>query len=55
MSDLHLPETKIPESSAYNNNLFFTTADMSFTYIKNRRGPRIDPCGTPQEIPAVNE
>ncbi|KAH3824816.1 hypothetical protein DPMN_126669 [Dreissena polymorpha] len=26
-----LPETRIPESSVYKNNLFLTTADMSFT------------------------
>ncbi|KAH3777446.1 hypothetical protein DPMN_178891 [Dreissena polymorpha] len=28
---------------------------MSFTCIKNRRGPRSYPCGTPQEIPAVDK
>ena len=24
--------------------------DISFTYIKNNNGPRIDPCGTPHLI-----
>ena len=25
-------------------------SDMSFTYIRNRRGPRTDPCGTPAKV-----
>jgi len=40
--------TKRAESSAYYRTLLLTTADMSLTYIKNNRGIRIEPCGTPQ-------
>ena len=25
-------------------------SDMSFTYIRNKIGPRTDPCGTPAEV-----
>ena len=28
---------------------------MSFIYIKNNRGPKIDPCGTPQVISFLEE
>ncbi|KAH3855853.1 hypothetical protein DPMN_098423 [Dreissena polymorpha] len=34
------------ESSAYKSNL----ADISFTWIKNNKGPRMEPWGTPQEM-----
>ena len=26
-----------------------TACDMSLTYIKNKSGPRMEPCGTPQD------
>ena len=25
-------------------------SDISFTYIRNKRGPRTDPCATPAEV-----
>jgi hypothetical protein len=42
-----LPAIRIPESSAYKNNLFSTIADKSFTLIKNQN---IQPWGTPHII-----
>ena len=36
------------ESSAYRRRSHSTELDMSFTYKRKFRGPRIDPCGTPQ-------
>ena len=37
-------------SSAYRNTLVFRhTLQISFTWMLNRVGPRIDPCGTPWE------
>ena len=40
------------ESAAYKSSLHPTADGTSFTYIRNSNGPRIDPCGTPQEIVA---
>ena len=38
-------------SSAYRVKWnFFVTWEISFIYMMNRRGPRMDPCGTPVEI-----
>ena len=37
-------------SSAYDSNSEFTTCGISFTHKRKRRGPRIDPWGTPQAI-----
>ena len=37
-------------SSAYKNRLHLTAIGISLTYIKNDKGPRIDPCGTPHEM-----
>ena len=37
------------ESSAYKNKSQSTELDISFTYKRKIRGPRIDPCGTPQD------
>ena len=28
---------------------------MSLTYIKNNKGPRIDPCGTPHDMLETSE
>ena len=36
------------ESSAYKSKSQSTELDISFTYKRKIRGPRIDPCGTPQ-------
>ena len=38
------------ESSAYRNRFDLTALDMSFTYMRNSKGPRMDPCGTPHVI-----
>jgi len=35
-------------SSAKRMVLKFETSGKSFTYNRNRRGPNVDPCGTPQ-------
>ena len=32
-----------------------TACDMSLTNIKNKSGPRIEPCGTPQDTDAGSE
>ena len=29
-----------------------TACDMSFTYIKSKSGPKLDPWGTPQDMDA---
>ena len=43
-------------SSAYIVQLNISLAAvMSFTYIMNRSGPNIDPCGTPMEIGAYGD
>ena len=55
MLDKHLSATKIAESSAYNNSLLQTASDISLTYIKNKRGPSIDPWRTPHELFACEE
>ena len=46
MLDKHVSATKIAELSAYNNSLLQTAPDISLTYIKNKRGPSIDPWET---------
>ena len=38
------------ESSVYKSKVDLTAWGISFTYIKNKKGPKIDPCGIPQEI-----
>ena len=35
---------------AYKNRLHLTAIGISLTYIKNNKGPRIDPCGTPHDM-----
>uniref|UniRef100_A0A8C9Y1F4 Phospholipid-transporting ATPase n=1 Tax=Sander lucioperca TaxID=283035 RepID=A0A8C9Y1F4_SANLU len=47
---MSFPDTSSDESSAYNNNLHLTAAGMSFTYIRNNKGPNIEPWGTPHVI-----
>ena len=47
ISDTSLLEASSAESSAYKRSLHFTAAFISLPYIRNRRGPSIDPCGTP--------
>ena len=42
-----VPETKRAESSAYKRSLQRTAVEISFIYIRNNKGPRIEPCGTP--------
>ena len=37
-------------SLAYKNRLHLTAIGLSLTYIKNNKGPRIDPCGTPHDM-----
>ena len=39
-----------PESSAYKNKSEWMAWGTSLTYCKNRSGPKIDTCGTPQEM-----
>ena len=46
-----LPDRKMFESSA--NNILNNredTRDKSFIYSKNKSGPNMEPCGTPQRI-----
>ena len=43
------------EPSVKRNNSQFTAWDMPFTYSKNNKGPKIDPCGTPQLMLATLE
>ena len=47
ISVVSFPDTSSAESSAYNMSLQFVAAVISFTYIKNSRGPSMEPCGTP--------
>ena len=47
ISDTSLLEASSAESSAYKRSLHLTAAFISLTYIRNKRGPSIDPCGTP--------
>ena len=47
ISDTSLPEASSAESSAYKRSLHLTAAFISLTYIRNKRGPSSDPCGTP--------
>ena len=37
-------------SSAYKNKSHLTVISISLTYIKNNKGQRIDPCGTPHDM-----
>jgi hypothetical protein len=41
-----LPDTRIPESSAYDISLLLRVADMSLTYIRHKRGPKMNLRGT---------
>ena len=47
ISDTSLLEASRAESSSYKRSLQLTAAFISLTYIRNRNGPSIDPCGTP--------
>ncbi|KAH3838430.1 hypothetical protein DPMN_111839 [Dreissena polymorpha] len=38
------------ESSASKSNLCLIKAEISFTQIKNNKGPSLEPWGTPQEM-----
>ena len=38
------------DSSAYRNRFDLTDCGMSFTYMRDSNGPRMDPCGTPHVI-----
>ena len=38
------------ESSAYKNRFEVTACGMSFMYMRNSNGPRMDPCSTPHVI-----
>jgi len=40
--------TRIAESSAYRKSLCLTIIGISLTLIENKRGPQIEPWGTPQ-------
>ena len=42
-------------SSAYKTRLHLTAIDISLTYIKNNKRPRIYPCGTPHDILETSE
>ena len=45
------PDTSELVSSANNiENMIEDTLAISLMYKRNNRGPRTDPCGTPQEI-----
>ena len=46
ISDTSLLEASSAESSAYKRSLILTAAFISLTYIRKRRGPSIDSCGT---------
>ena len=50
ISTISFPEASKTESSAYNNSLHLTAANMSVMYKRNNRGPSIEPCGMPQVI-----
>ena len=51
------PETiENKEVSSANNLTFdFRSVAKSFMYIKKKRGPKIDPCGTPARIHSQSE
>ena len=42
-------------SSAYKNKLHLTAIGVLLTYIKNNKGPRIDPFGTPHDMLETSE
>ena len=42
-------------SSANNLHLFLRTFGKTLTYIKNKRGPRMETCGTAAEISTQEE
>ena len=42
-------------SSTYKNRLHLTALGISLTYIKNNKGPRTDPCGTPHDMLETSE
>ena len=51
---INKPVTKVfkvfIESSAYKSRVDVTACGISLTQIRNNRVPKMDPCGTPQEI-----
>ena len=53
---MFFPETVKLVSSAYSliENILEAWV-KSFMYNKNNKGPRIDPCGTPDEIQSIRE
>ena len=44
----------ISESSVYKSRVDVSTCSISLTQIRNKRGPKMGPCDTPQEI-SVNK
>ena len=44
MSSIDLPKTMIPELSAYNMSFSWVAKDMSLTYNKNNKGPKMAAC-----------
>ena len=55
---MFFPVTARAESSAYQyikSQSSSIAPFMSFTYNKNKRGPKIEPCGTPQLILSVDD
>ena len=42
-------------SSAYKKKSYLTAIGISLTFIKNNKGPRIDPCGTPHDMLETSE
>ena len=56
ISNIDLPDTDMSVSSANNMiKLDLHAVCISFTYNKNNRGPKIDPCGTPQLILPISD
>ena len=41
--------------SGYRNRLCLTAINISLMSIKNNKGPRIDPCGTPHDMLETSE
>jgi len=48
-------KSKLVSSANNKNERRLELCEMSFTYIKNNKGPRADPCGTPQLTTNVSE
>ena len=56
ISNIDLPDTNMFVSSANNMiKLDLHAVCLSFTYNTNNRGPKIDPCGTPQLILSISD